>query len=482
MALKLYNTQSRKLEDFKPIKENEVSIYVCGPTVYDLLHVGNFRGPVFFNMVRNWLTHIGYKVTYATNFTDVDDKIIQRANERGMESTALAHQYIEEYKKDYAALGLKPADMSPNVTDAMDEIIKMVQMLIDNKKAYTAGGDVLFSIPSYPEYGKLSGRKPDDMLAGARVDIDEKKHNPPDFALWKAAKPGEPSWKSQWGPGRPGWHIECSAMIQKHLGPQIDIHGGGTDLIFPHHENEIAQSEGCSGKNFVKYWLHWSMLNFGGQKMSKSVGNIISLREFIKLYNAELYKWLMLSVHYRTTCDFSDEAIHRSISGLARIYSALRVAESYDTASVTADTAFVKLTDEAWQKITEAMNDDFGTPLVFAAVFEVVRAFNTQVKLGMKASPAIQGKALAFAQFVQKVSALTALFTQPANDYLNALDDMLLKDLKISREDVDAVVAERLNVRAAKDYKKSDELRDKLLAMGISVMDTPAGSFWEVAK
>lgn len=482
MALKLYNTQSRKLEDFKPLKENEVSIYVCGPTVYDLLHVGNFRGPVFFNMVRNWLTHLDFKVTYATNFTDVDDKIIKRAVESGIESTTLAQQFIEEYIKDYSDLGLTPADMSPTVTEAMDEIIKMVQNLIDSKKAYEAGGDVFFSIQAFPEYGKLSGRKPEDMLAGARVDIDEKKQVPLDFALWKAAKPGEPSWNSQWGPGRPGWHIECSAMIQKHLGTQIDIHGGGTDLVFPHHENEIAQSEGCSGKPFVKYWLHWSMLNFGGQKMSKSVGNILSLREFIKLYNAEIYKWLMLSVHYRTICDFSDEAIHRSISGLARIYSALRVAESYDTEGVVADAVFEKVTTDAWQKITDAMNDDFGTPLVFASVFEVVRAFNTQVKLGMKVSPAIQGKALAFTRFIAKVSAVTALFTQPAAEFLAALDDMLLKKLMISRGDVDAIVQERLDVRAAKDYKKSDELRDKLLSMGIAVMDTSTGSYWEVSK
>lgn len=482
MGLKLYNSQSKQLEEFVPLKPGQVSMYVCGPTVYDLLHVGNFRGPVFFNMVRNWLEESGYKVTYALNFTDVDDKIINRARDKNEDPAKLAAHFVGEYKKDFFSLGLKPHELNPKVTETMDEIVAMVSELIEKKKAYVAGGDVMYSIASFPEYGKLSGRRVEDLIAGARVEVDEKKQNPLDFALWKGAKPGEPAWTTPWGAGRPGWHIECSAMIRKHFGEQIDIHGGGSDLIFPHHENEIAQSEGCSGHQFVKYWLHVGMLNFGGQKMSKSVGNIVSLRSFVESHNAELYKWIILSVHYRTACDFSDEAIHRSLAGLARIYSALSVAESFAGEDVKPDAAFEKITSEAWDKFSDALNDDFGTPLAFAAVFEVVRAFNAQVKRGMKANPAVAGKALALRDFFAKIARITALFGQPATEYLVQLDNMLLKEMKLERATVDALVSERTQARANKDFKRSDELRDQLLAMGISVMDTPQGSVWEVTK
>ena len=483
MSLKIYNSQSKQLEEFKPLDPKHVKMYVCGPTVYNFLHVGNFRGVVVFNMVRNWLESLGYKVTYALNFTDVDDKIIAKANELGMTPGDLSEKYIAEYKKDFAAIGLRPHDMNPKVTEHMDDILSMVSTLIEKKSAYEAQGDVLYSIESFKEYGKLSGRHTEDMLAGARVEVDEKKRNPMDFALWKAAKPGEISWPSPWGPGRPGWHIECSAMIQKIFGEQIDIHGGGMDLIFPHHENEIAQSEGCSGKHFVKYWMHNNMLNFGGQKMSKSLGNIVTMREFLEMYNAEIYKWMILSVHYRTMSDFGDAGVERAISGLARVYSALALAESYLTPEVTqADAGFVKITDEAWKKVETAMNDDFGTPEVFASLFEVVRQFNNQVRRGLKSNPAVQGKALAFVQFVKRAGAMMSMFQEPAHDFLIRLDDMLLEKMNIKRADVDAVVAERGQARVNKDFAKSDELRNKLTAMNISVSDTPEGSFWEVTK
>ncbi len=486
MALKLYNSQSRKLEEFVPLKPGHVSMYVCGPTVYDLLHVGNFRGPVFFNMVRNWLEHSGYKVTYALNFTDVDDKIINRANEKGMDSAALAEQFVEAYKQDFFSLGLKKHELNPKVTETMNEIIQMVQDLIDKKSAYATQGDVMFSIKSFPSYGKLSGRNPDDLLSGARVEVDEKKQNPLDFALWKAAKPGEPSWQAPWGAGRPGWHIECSAMIKKHFGEQIDIHGGGSDLIFPHHENEIAQSEACTGKDFVKYWLHVGMLNFGGQKMSKSVGNIVSLRSFVEHYNSEIYKWLILSVHYRSVSDFGDEAISRAIKGLARIYSAMSVAESVIEAgqgvSSQVDAAFAKSCEATWAQFTDSLNDDFGTPNAFAAIFDLVRTFNAQVKRGAKVTPIVLFKAQAFLKVMKDVSSITALFGENATQFLRKLDDMLLVELKLERSAVDAVIAERVEARNQKDFKKSDELRDKLQAMGISVMDTPQGVVWEVLK
>lgn len=483
MSLKIHNSQSKQLEEFVPLTAGQVKMYVCGPTVYNFLHVGNFRGPVVFNMVRNWLEHLGYKVTYALNFTDVDDKIINRAHELGMTPTELSEKYIAEYKKDFSMLGLRPHDMNPKVTEHMDDIRSMVESLVTQKKAYEAQGDVLYSIESFKDYGKLSGRNTDDLMAGARVEVDEKKRNPMDFALWKAAKPGEVSWPSPWGPGRPGWHIECSAMIKNLFGDQIDIHGGGMDLIFPHHENEIAQSEGCTGKAFVKYWMHNNMLNFGGQKMSKSLGNIVTMREFLKMYNAEIYKWMILSAHYRTLSDFGDEAVERAVGGLSRVYSALSMAESYLTAEVTQeDAAFAKITLDAWKKVEESLNHDFGTPDAFAAMFEVVRQFNAQVRRGMKANPAIQGKALAFRNFVRKMGSTMSLFQEPAHEFLIKLDDMLLKKMNLERSAVDALVAERGEARAAKDFAKSDELRAKITALGISVSDTPEGSFWEVTK
>ncbi len=485
MALNIYNSQSKQLEEFQPLQPPQVKMYVCGPTVYDFLHVGNFRGVVFFNLVRNWLETLGYKVTYALNFTDVDDKIINRAQEKGMSPADLAEQYIAEYKKDFASLGLRPHDFNPKVTEHMDDIRSMVSSLIENKKAYEVQGDVMYSIQAFNGYGKLSGRNPDDLIAGARVGVDEKKQSPLDFALWKAAKPGEVSWPSPWGPGRPGWHIECSAMIHKIFGDQIDIHGGGMDLIFPHHENEVAQSEGCTGKHFVKYWMHNNMLNFGGQKMSKSLGNLVTMREFLEQNSAEVYKWIILSVHYRSLTDFNEDATHRAVSGLGRVYSALAMAEGYLAGAIVdmkVDAGFENITAEAWKKIETALNDDFATPEVFAAIFEVVRQFNNQVRRGMKVNPAVQGKSLAFHQFVKKVGALMSLFQEPAQEFLTHLDELLLKKMNLERSRVEALVAERSAARAAKDFPRSDELRAELTALGISVSDTPEGSFWEVTK
>ena len=482
MSLKIYNSQSKQLEDFVPLTPGQVKMYVCGPTVYNFLHVGNFRGVVFFNLVRNWLEKQGYKVTYALNFTDVDDKIINRAHELGMSPFELSEKYISEYKKDFSSLGLRAHDFNPKVTEHMNEITSMVETLINNQKAYEVQGDVMYSIESFDGYGKLSGRITDELQAGARVDVDEKKKNPMDFALWKAAKPGEISWPSPWGPGRPGWHIECSAMIQKIFGEQIDIHGGGMDLIFPHHENEIAQSEGCSGKHFVKYWMHNNMLNFGGQKMSKSLGNIVTMREFLETNSAELYKWMILSVHYRTLSDFNEAALERATTGLARVYSALAMAESYITADVQPDAAFEKVTQEAWKKIEGALNDDFGTPEAFAALFEVVRQFNNQVRRGMKTNPAVAGKSLVFQKFVKEFGSLMSLFQEPAQEFLLKLDDLLLKKMNLERAAVEALVLERSKARENKDFAKSDELRAQLTGMGISVSDTVGGSFWEVTK
>jgi cysteinyl-tRNA synthetase len=488
MALKIHNSMSKQLEDFVPLDPKLVKMYVCGPTVYNFLHVGNFRNVVFFNLVRQWLEHLGYKVSYALNFTDVDDKIIHRAHELGMSPQELTEKYIEEYKKDFKSLGLRPHDFNPKVTETMPEITGMVQALVENGKAYEARGDVMYSIKSFAEYGKLSGRNTDELQAGARVDVDEKKQNPLDFALWKSAKPGEVAWPSPWGLGRPGWHIECSAMIKKLFGDQIDIHGGGVDLIFPHHENEIAQSEGCSGKHFVNCWMHVNMLNFSGQKMSKSLGNIVTMREFLETNSAELYKWMILSVHYRTMSEFGEAAIERAVSGLARVYSAMALAESYlgqnlaDPASLPEDSAFLKITSEAWDSIEQSLNTDFATPEAFATLFEVVRQFNSQVRRGMKSNAVVESKALLFLKFVRKFGGVMSLFQEPAQEFLTKLDDLLLKKLKLERTDIDALVEDRAKARSAKDFAKADELRKKLNELNIAVSDLAEGSFWEVAK
>lgn len=486
-TLVVYNSLSKKKEIFQSLTPGQVKMYCCGPTVYDLLHVGNFRGPVFYNFVRNWLEHLGYKVTFVYNYTDVDDKIIRRAQDEKTTSGAIAEKYIQEFEKDFSTLGLRRHDFNPRVTTHMEEIISMIQVLIEKKKAYAVeGGDVLYSISSFPDYGKLSGRNPEELQAGARVEIDPRKQNPMDFALWKSSKNDEPSWPSPWGPGRPGWHIECSAMVRKILGDQIDIHGGGSDLIFPHHENEIAQSEGCTGHVLSRYWIHNNMFTFSGQKMSKSLGNIWKGREFLAEYNAEIYKYMVLSVHYRSLSEFSEMTADLAIKGLARIYSSLALAtsllsESSDV-SVVAHLDWEAKLQQHWENLTQALNDDFGTPEAFAEIFEVVREFNHQFRRGMKLSAKLKGAAQSYLHFIQRFGALFSLFQLEPQQLLMELDDRVLMKKNLKRVEIDRLVGERQKVREAKDFKRADELRTELSALGIQVADTPQGSFWEVQK
>jgi cysteinyl-tRNA synthetase len=480
--LVVYNTENRQKAKFEPYDPKHVKMYCCGPTVYGLLHVGNFRGAIFYNLVRNWLEELGYKVTYVYNYTDIDDRIIEKANKEGKSSSEISEFFISEFEKDFSRLKLRKHDHNPRVTEHLESIRDMVGQLIENKKAYEVNGEVLYSIKAFEGYGKLSNRNPDDLKTGVRIEMGAQKKDPLDFALWKPSKPNEPSWPSPWGPGRPGWHIECSAMAKSILGEQIDIHGGGMDLIFPHHENEIAQSEGCSGKHYVKYWMHNNMINFSGAKMSKSLGNIKTARSFMDDFNPEILKYMMLSVHYRSISDFGEHAIEQTVHGLARIYSALATANSLIGTETATEPTFEKITNEAWVKITEALNDDFNTPEAFARVFETVRAFNSQVKRGMKVSPAVSGKALALRKFILKFGKLLSLFEEPAQEFLVTLDDMLLKRKNLNRATIDGLVAERSQARANKDFKRSDELRDQLLQMGIAVSDSAAGSEWEVAK
>lgn len=487
--MKIYNTLTKVKEDFKPRDPKKVTMYVCGPTVYNLLHVGNFRGPVFFNLVRNWIEKKGFTVTYALNFTDIDDKILARAEAEKISVSEVSEKYIAEYKTDFKSLGLRVHDVNPKVTEYLDSIEKMIEVLIENKKAYEVSGDVYFQVDQSKEYGKLSGRNVEDLIAGTRVEINESKKAPADFALWKKAKPNEASWPSRWGNGRPGWHIECSAMIEKIFEGSVDIHGGGLDLVFPHHENELAQSEAAhSDKKFVGTWMHVNMLNFNGQKMAKSVGNIVSLRDFASQYPSELYKWLILSSHYRSVLDFGDESVERAISSLARIYSSLALATSFLSDTVFVTDLDLKLAKQdlnlsgATLKVDQSLDDDFNTPEVWAQVFDLVRTMNTKLKRGAKVT--VQNRALAqvFVGWMKDVGSLMSLFQQPPAQFLIDLDDLLLKKKELSRTDVDQIVKDRALARESKDFAKSDELRKKLDSLDISVMDLPGGSYWEVKK
>ena len=484
MSLQIYNSQSQKKELFEPLEPGRVKMYVCGPTVYDFLHVGNFRGAIFFNLVRNWLEQLGYEVTYVYNYTDVDDKIIKRAQDEGLSSTDVSERFIAEFERDYASLNLRPQSANPRVSEHIDTIKDFIRDLIDRKMAYVSGGDVYYDVHAFKNYGALSKKKLDDLEAGYRIEVSEQKKHSADFALWKASKPGEPAWDSPWGLGRPGWHIECSAMIRALLGDQIDIHGGGMDLLFPHHENEVAQSEGCTGKQFVRYWMHNNMVQFGQAKMSKSVGNVVKARDFIEANSAEILKFMVLSSHYRSLVDLSPEQIGVSTRGLARIYSAMAFAKTHADGAPLAPHAdqFQKLLEETDQKIIENLNDDFNTPEVMARLFEVTRVFN---QLARKPGPIKEeSKALCeiYYHWMRAKGQPMALFQEDPVNYLRSIDDLLLKEKGLDRDQIDALVKERHQARLAKDYAKSDQLRDQINGLGIQLRDSVDGTEWEVDK
>ncbi|EQC49900.1 cysteine--tRNA ligase [Bacteriovorax sp. BSW11_IV] len=485
MTLTVFNTMTKEKESFKSIEPGKVKMYVCGPTVYDYLHIGNFRGAIFFNMVRNWLEHSGYDVTFVYNYTDVDDKIIARANERGITSNELSEEFIRAFEEDFSRLGLRKHDHNPKVTDYMDQIIEYVASLVEQKKAYVVNGEVFYSIDSFKPYGALSGKKLDDLHAGQRVEVDPNKLSPFDFVLWKPAKEGEPSWASPWGQGRPGWHIECSAMIKSLLGDTIDIHGGGIDLIFPHHENEIAQGEGCTGCKYVNYWMHNDFINIKGEKMSKSLGNFITARGFMDTYHPEVLKFLMLSAHYRSLLNVSDEKIEQTFSGLARVYHALNSAnqmllKTEAVAGAATEKNFDSMLKELDKKIEKSMNDDFSTNEVIACIYEAVRGFNA-LNLGKKLKdPATHVTVKRFKEWVLQYGSMMALFVEEPSQFLREVDDILLKQKGLSRNEVDALIEERANARLEKDFAKSDEIRDKLHNMGIDFQDTPEGPIWNV--
>ena len=483
--LKIYDSAQRKKVEFIPLNPPFVKMYCCGPTVYDFLHIGNFRGAVFYNFVRNWLEFLNYKVKYIYNFTDVDDKILNRAKEKNVKPGALANKFIDEFKKDYQSLELTPPTHTPKATETIKEIIQLVQTLINKGLAYQSGGDVFYSVKSFASYGSLSGKNIEELIAGARVEINSKKKDPMDFALWKEAKPEETwFWESPWGLGRPGWHIECTAMIHKYLGQGIDIHGGGMDLIFPHHENEKAQSEGICKEPYVRFWIHNNMLALSGDKMSKSRGNLITLREFLREYPGEVFKYLMLSSHYRSIVNFSQKTTRQALASLGHLYSALSRARKIALISDNSVPypVFEKILKQKEMDIEEAFNDDFATPRALSLFFDLLREFEEILKKKIPL-PERAWCAERFSHFFQKYGQIMSLFQEKQPDrFLKNIDDHILYMRKLSRKKIDEIVQERERAREVKNFKEADRLRRQLEEWGILVQDSPEGTTWEVQK
>ena len=466
--MKLFNTMTRKKEEFVPLEEGKVRMYVCGPTVYNLIHIGNARPMIVFDTVRRYMEYKGYEVNFVSNFTDVDDKIIKKAIEEGVSAEEVSRRYIEECKKDMAAMNVKPATTHPLATQEIDGMIEMIQTLIDKGYAYAVSdGTVYFRVKKFKEYGKLSHKNLDDLQSGFRslkVSGEEQKEDPLDFVLWKPKKEGEPYWKSPWCDGRPGWHIECSVMSKKYLGEEIDIHAGGEDLIFPHHENEIAQSECCNGKIFARYWMHNGFLNIDNRKMSKSLGNFRTVREIAKQYDLQVLRFFMLSAHYRSPLNFSADLMESSKNALERIVDAagrLRDRKEADKSPMTENEQSLLAEAESFRKkFEEAMDDDFNTADALAAVFEFVKFANTNV-----------------------TEESTGAFAGAVLDIMVTLCDVLgrvvLKKEEVLDKDVEELIQERQAARKAKDFAKADEIRSRLLEMGIELKDTREGVKWK---
>ncbi|MBN7818975.1 cysteine--tRNA ligase [Bowmanella yangjiangensis] len=459
--LHIFNTLTRQKELFTPLKQGEVGLYVCGITVYDLCHMGHARTYLSFDTMVRYLRHLGYKVNYVRNITDVDDKIIRRAAENGETPAQLTERTIAMMHEDFAAINLLPADVEPRVTTHMDEIIAITQTLVEKGHAYVApSGDVLFDVSTFKEYGKLSRQDLEQLQAGARVEVNEDKDDPLDFVLWKSAKPGEVSWQSPWGAGRPGWHIECSAMSEKHLGSHFDIHGGGSDLIFPHHENEIAQSCCASSQPFANYWVHSGMVQVNQEKMSKSLGNFFTLRDVLKEYDAETLRYFLLSAHYRSQLNYSEDNIKQSRAALERLYTALRDVDADQSVDIAYGGYMVRF--------NAAMDDDFNTPEAFSVLFELARDINKH-----KDKPAEAAK---LAGVLLKLAAVLGLLQGDAHAFLQSGMDEGVDVAEIER-----LIQARADARAAKDWAAADVARNALTEMGVVLEDGPQGTTWRKA-
>lgn len=472
--LKVYNTLTKQKEEFKPLKEEQVSIYVCGVTPYNHPHIGNARPFVTWDVIKRYFTHLGYKVKHIQNFTDVDDKIIRTANQEGVNWSDISTRYINSYFEVMDKLHVKHADTYPKVSQTIPEIIDMISVLIDKGYAYELNGDVYFSVEKFKGYGKLSGRKLEDMMAGARIEVNESKHNPMDFALWKAAKPGEPFWESPWGNGRPGWHIECSTMSLKYLGKTFDFHGGGSDLIFPHHENEIAQSQAYCGDDhsFARYWLHNGFITINQEKMSKSLGNFFTVKEILDKYPAEVLRFFIVSTHYRSPLDFSDARLDEAATSLNRLKNALDNLKELakNTTDAESGEELIAKAKQCKQNFFEAMDDDFNTALAIANMFDLSKEINIYY------NEVTSGKVAC-----SKVAVDTALdvFSEMADiigileDDDNSADDGLVDNL------MNLIIDIRQNARKNKDWATADKIRDELKNIGITLEDSPTGVRWK---
>ncbi|MBQ3393941.1 MAG: cysteine--tRNA ligase [Oscillospiraceae bacterium] len=454
--MKIYNTMSRKKEEFIPQTEGQYKIYVCGPTVYNYIHIGNARPAVIFDTLRSYLKYRGNKVKYVSNITDIDDKIINRANEEGIPFEDVARKYEDEYYVDLKGLNVNLADVRPRVSDHIPEIIDLVQTLIDKGHAYkTENGDVYYRVKSFPEYGKLSHQSIEDLEAGARIAVGEEKEDPRDFALWKAAKPGEPAWESPFSLGRPGWHIECSAMNRKHLGDTIDMHAGGQDLIFPHHENEIAQSEGATGKTFSRYWMHNAYINVDSQKMSKSLGNFFTVRDVARKYGYEPIRYFLLSAQYRQPLNFTQDVMEQSKNALERMYTARDLLDFLIKNTTGTKDDLKADADKAKAEFIEVMDDDLNTRDALSKIFELVTAINTKASEQSKESLEYTAKI-----FDELTGVMGLLYNRKTDEIPQHVLDL---------------VAERTEVRKAKNWARADEIRDELSELGYTVKDTPQG-------
>jgi cysteinyl-tRNA synthetase len=487
MTIRIHNTLTGKKEILETIEPGHVKLYVCGITSYDYCHIGHARSALAFDMIVNYLKYRDYKVTYVRNFTDIDDKIIARANEQQTTSEELAARFINEFYVDMDRLGIGRPDIEPKATEHITEMIELIGELIDKGKAYPSGNDVYYVVDSFPGYGKLSKRNLDDMQAGARISVNEQKRNPMDFVLWKGSKPGEPTWESPWGPGRPGWHIECSAMSRKYLGESFDIHGGGQDLIFPHHENEIAQSEGAHDKPFAKTWIHHGFVTIRDEKMSKSLGNFLTIRDILTHYHPEILRFFIFSTHYRNPLDFSETAMQDATAGLERLYECLASVDLLDpgkgdvkTPSVLVDKDISQL-EGMEERFQQAMDNDFNTAQAQGVFFDIVKTINRIYgKLPAIPSPSDIRRLKNGAATLRKLADIMGILREEASSFLAARKNRKISEGGLDVAAIEKLIAERYECRRAKNWARSDEIRDILLAQNIELKDGPDGTTWSV--
>ena len=491
MALKLYNTMTRTKEEFLPLNPGKVGIYACGITVCDLCHIGHARSAIVFDVIVRYLRYRGLDVTFVKNFTDVDDKIIERARAEQCDIKEISEKYIRTHDRDMDALGVDRPSIAPRATENIDGMLRLIAVLMDKGLAYAVDGDVYYAVEKFKNYGKLAGRNLDDMLAGARIDVNEKKRHPMDFALWKASKEGEPAWDSPWGKGRPGWHIECSVMSQRFLGETFDIHGGGEDLIFPHHENEIAQSEGATGKTFARYWVHNGFVRVNSEKMSKSLGNFFTIQDMLKDYHPEVLRLFVLQSHYRSPVDFSEESLREARAGMDRFYSALqtmnealaknaRAGAGPESPLTENDRQVLEKLQSLPERFSEAMDDDFNTARALGHLFDAVRILNHYLAGGQLSAGA--GQVLSRSrEILRQIGAVLGLLNDDPERYFASDRDREARKRGLNVDEIEGLVAARRAARERQDWQRADEIRKQLLEKNIVLKDSPGRTTWKIA-